>query len=1036
MADKPLSWNRRNRGQRFRDYAVTHGAAPATSVPEALLEQQAVQGTSRVRKRLTPTLKGTAQTQPLQPAQVAAPQLELPPQVYNVTSSATFLNPQANAPTQVAYTAHAAAQDLSNATPQNSHAQAATPVASTAKASRTRATKVTPSLALTEQQAYATLPVVKPRGRGRPRKPAQVVNITDVQDPEQIPKGNYYVKPRFIQVGKEIYALQKRPRGRPRKDRTIEMLNVDPNLAQELAPAAAAQPAPAQTELSKNAKGNLSPLTIELLASRAQEPQKKRMKRSLSLTRTHQRRNNSDTDRQIARLIEQAKREQEIQDLIHNNPSLSALAGLNQDKSSAQPATSSDSVTAQPQVSAQPATSPAAPPKSRTKEESARVPRVEREFVNYDQPLLYDAQLERLRESNPLAYALEINQRKLRALEIPMHRGPRVEKRSCEPLIRDAVVYINKKPHRQKANLQYYPTTEEKTRTKRSKLPKHTRIEQQQPILIQLTQKEEQLTRPTVHANQVRGEITNLGIYQRSDKEQQHLEQLMDYYKQVYPTIPYHELHEYMGSANVTYRSLAVHVQHYKEHLAAQKQQQEANTWRNTQEYSRLLSLKVYHFCNQGKETQPTLDQLVALEQDPHYQECVQGITRLELANPRAANIEISKEELEQFVQLSPNPQVQPYDTRHLPLELVYQDEHIVVANKPYGMLSVPGFIEDSVETRVREMFGYAQAAHRLDMATSGLIIIAITPEADSAIKAQFREREMEKVYVAMVDNRPPYDHSFIDAPIACDWEVRPRQRVDYDLGRPCLTEYQVLSYDPQANVSIVQLIPHTGRTHQLRVHLESIGCPIVGDKFYNVNYLKKPYHRMCLHASYLAFNHPITNEYQQLTALRDFAHDLGVPDYCENPIVTRLYIDDDSTQLGFIHGDNIDSLCRADDIPDHQNISPVLRNPLLQSKRNLEPWQLKADWHYDLAHYLNMQVEPEVVSHTTLINRKRNLRQTLGITLEAEHFLHRAYPHAYSVVQKFYDRLPVPSLLYPAQQPPQLVRLQAKRKNASEDEE
>lgn len=925
MADRPLLWNRRNRGQRFRDFAVTN-ATPATKIPAALLEQSAVQGTTSVSSPPTATLQDKA---------------------YN--------------------------------------------------------------------SAYPA-PESPRRGRGRPRKSPLVQPNKKVTSRIETLDGNLHA-PKYVQVGSEYYVLTpapKRKRGRPRKDQQLELLNltnVDPVQF---------------TPHLKQPQRELSPLTIEFLASRITAPKKKnRVKQALSLKRNHLRK---DREWVNDSQLETRQLDNQIQQLLQHNPQLQAIATTQTTHTQTTRAVHSQQATNANKGSALSQNHPTGQPIQDFLQSQTELLRHQQhaELLAAQMPaskhlLPADSELDTLDQLDTetyelssshntdklLAQALKLNKSKLQALQIPRQRTAHHKSRHANAEQSNTVVYINKQPHRLQANGEYVPLTPARAR-KSSKKDEHSQGAKT-PIRIQLTQKDEQLPRTKLKPNQVRGSITQLGVYQRSDKEQQHLEQLMDYYKQVYPNIPYHELLEYLGSADVTYRSLAVHVQHYKEYLAAQKQHQEALTWINTQEYSRLLSLKAYYLCLHGSKVTPTLEELIALEQDLHYQECMQGVARLQLVNAHFEQLEITQVELQEFVQLSPNPQVEPYNTRHLPLEIVYQDEHIVVANKPYGMLSVPGFIDDSVETRVREMFGYAQAAHRLDMATSGLIIIAITPEADSAIKAQFREREMEKIYIAMVDNRPPYEHSFIDAPLACDWEVRPRQRVDYDLGRPCLTEYKVLSYDPQTNVSMVQLIPHTGRTHQLRVHLESLGCPIVGDKFYNQNYLKKPYHRMCLHASYLAFNHPITGEYLQLTALRDFAQDLSVPDYCENPIVTRLYLDDQTEpQLGFIDEYNIDRYCDQHNLPNQ-----ALATTLTTTPRSVPASQLKRAWHYDLAHYLNLQIEQEELESTTAHKPPLRLREVLDLTPSTESLLRRAYPHAYEVVQKFFDRLPTPRIRY-----------------------
>lgn len=199
------------------------------------------------------------------------------------------------------------------------------------------------------------------------------------------------------------------------------------------------------------------------------------------------------------------------------------------------------------------------------------------------------------------------------------------------------------------------------------------------------------------------------------------------------------------------------------------------------------------------------------------------------------------------------NPPLDPW------LHILYQDEHIMVVNKPSGLLSVPGRLEehkDSVMTRIQRDFPQAESVHRLDMATSGVIVVALTKAAERELKRQFREREPAKQYVARVWGHPAAEQGIIDLPLICDWPNRPKQMVSVELGKPAQTEYQVLAYDAD-NSARVQLKPITGRSHQLRVHLLALGHPILGDRFYAHPEALAMASRLQLHAESLTITHP-----------------------------------------------------------------------------------------------------------------------------------------------------------------------------------
>jgi len=197
-------------------------------------------------------------------------------------------------------------------------------------------------------------------------------------------------------------------------------------------------------------------------------------------------------------------------------------------------------------------------------------------------------------------------------------------------------------------------------------------------------------------------------------------------------------------------------------------------------------------------------------------------------------------------------------------LAIVYFDASLLVINKPAGLLSVPGRGEDKQDClarRVQAAYPEALIVHRLDMATSGLLVLARGKAMQRRLSTQFANRQVDKRYVAVVNGLPPLASGEIDLPLAADWPNRPRQKVDRLAGKPSRTRYQVLSHDPFANTTRLALWPDTGRTHQLRVHLLAIGHPIVGDGLYAEagGAACGADARLLLHAESLAFAHPET---------------------------------------------------------------------------------------------------------------------------------------------------------------------------------
>ena len=187
-------------------------------------------------------------------------------------------------------------------------------------------------------------------------------------------------------------------------------------------------------------------------------------------------------------------------------------------------------------------------------------------------------------------------------------------------------------------------------------------------------------------------------------------------------------------------------------------------------------------------------------------------------------------------------------------LSLIYQDEYLLVVDKPAGLLTVPGRgvdKQDCLFTRVQQVYADVLVVHRLDMATSGLVIFARGVEIQKQLSIMFSERAVQKSYVALVAGTVTPETGEIDLPIMADWPNRPRQKVDTESGKPSLTRYQALNTE-QTNTRL-KLTPITGRTHQLRVHLTAIGHPIVGDTLYDG--FAAP--RLMLHAEQLCFKHP-----------------------------------------------------------------------------------------------------------------------------------------------------------------------------------
>ena len=225
-----------------------------------------------------------------------------------------------------------------------------------------------------------------------------------------------------------------------------------------------------------------------------------------------------------------------------------------------------------------------------------------------------------------------------------------------------------------------------------------------------------------------------------------------------------------------------------------------------------------------------------------------------------------------QGLQVEENPMLKRMQVPSKNLEIVYEDPWLSVINKPAGMLSVPGK-EDavSVYSLMREQYPEADSpltVHRLDMATSGLMLIAKTKRVHQNLQAQFKNRLVRKRYVALLEGIVPKDKGTVDLPLCLNPLDRPRQMVHTEHGKPAITDYQVLERLDGKRTRIA-FYPRTGRTHQLRIHAAhplGLHCPIIGDELYG-----EKADRLYLHAEYLEFTHPITGKTVRITKEAEF---------------------------------------------------------------------------------------------------------------------------------------------------------------------
>jgi tRNA pseudouridine32 synthase/23S rRNA pseudouridine746 synthase len=198
-------------------------------------------------------------------------------------------------------------------------------------------------------------------------------------------------------------------------------------------------------------------------------------------------------------------------------------------------------------------------------------------------------------------------------------------------------------------------------------------------------------------------------------------------------------------------------------------------------------------------------------------------------------------------------------------LRLLYADEALVAVDKRAGMLSVPGRgaeKADCAAKRVQAAFSDALIVHRLDMGTSGILVFGRGAGAQRALSIAFAERRVDKRYLAVVAGSPEADEGSIDLPLICDWPNRPRQMVSHERGKPSLTRWRVLArLTGESPTTRLELEPLTGRSHQLRVHLQAIGNPILGDELYAPAEVHAMAPRLLLHAERLTLPHPSSGE-------------------------------------------------------------------------------------------------------------------------------------------------------------------------------
>ena len=197
-------------------------------------------------------------------------------------------------------------------------------------------------------------------------------------------------------------------------------------------------------------------------------------------------------------------------------------------------------------------------------------------------------------------------------------------------------------------------------------------------------------------------------------------------------------------------------------------------------------------------------------------------------------------------------------------LSILYQDDCLLVLDKPSGLLSVPGRgvdKQDCLIHRAQAVFPDALIVHRLDMSTSGLMVLARGKAMERALSIAFQTRQVHKRYEALVAGKLLPVQGEVNLPLITDWPNRPKQMVSFELGKASLTRYQAMEYVPALDATRVSLEPITGRSHQLRVHMQALGHPILGDELYSPPQVQVQSERLLLHAAMISLPHPISGE-------------------------------------------------------------------------------------------------------------------------------------------------------------------------------
>ncbi len=205
-------------------------------------------------------------------------------------------------------------------------------------------------------------------------------------------------------------------------------------------------------------------------------------------------------------------------------------------------------------------------------------------------------------------------------------------------------------------------------------------------------------------------------------------------------------------------------------------------------------------------------------------------------------------------------------------VNILFSDDDIIIVDKAPGLLSVPGRGPeklDSVSHRLSLQFAEVHIVHRLDMATSGIMVFARNKDALRNLHKQFQNRQTEKSYQAIIAGRLTPSQGAINLPMRCDWPNRPKQMVCYEFGKKSLTRWRVLDYLEKS--TRVELLPFTGRSHQLRIHCDALGHPILGDNLYGTEHSQNATEHLCLHAQSLSFYHPSTGKFLTFTSLPPF---------------------------------------------------------------------------------------------------------------------------------------------------------------------